>query len=1029
MVQLCVLLFLLCESSSEAFAQNEYNIWYFGARTGLDFNNPAAKLLTNSALNSAESSCSISSPSGQLLFYTDGETVFNRRHLAMPNGIGLFGHRSSANGVAIVSDPAVRTRYYLFTVDQAGYAGPNRGLHYSVVDMQGDGGLGDVTVKNIHLLDSTSEHLGVVSGCQDSSYWIITHKMMSNAFYVWRLDKNGVNPIPVISSVGASLGSGFMMNPLDGVGRLAIAPSGRLLAVSHNNFVGTNSGEIFRFNTATGEISTPISITHDKYSYGVAFSKNSERVYFAHRGVICHYSLKELDQETILQSKQELQRESDLGAALQLASDGSIYVRSRRKLGRILNCDSPTPLYVSSLFDLGPDNEEFIGLPTVPVIVDPSSDKLVIAPRQFDIISSCEADTSYVVISNASCASKIVLSLRLSSGSISAFDTAGYLPAVLDAGDSLIIPITFNPLTQDGMHQVELFLHGVIGELSKGVEFDTSITLFANANAVPPRLSSTSNAMMFRSQSICFTRDTTITLTNTGCDTLTLNNVNGTGGAYSFSNVDVPMKLAPGESVSVTVTFHPSTLGNHFGNLQLTSTQQGITKKMDIPLSGVGTPGEGLLALQSASDVKLPELSICAAGDDTLATLRNTGCAPIIVKNVAITGPADYTLASTINNVTLAPDSTISFRISFSPKDKGARNASVTVTWTDISGNNPKDIRIALSANVIDGNKVLASSLNQINFGETNICEERDSVIRLTNNGCDTLTITGADVDKNFSVRGNYPIVLLPGQSIDVLITTKVDTAGKPTTLTGTLSITSTADNQIAPITLTRELYYPTKLRIEAVDEASGRQGDVVKFRVLLEGQVPATMSALHFDFLHNADLLSWEQYGGIGLTRTNIVGSENERASFTLSPVHDGVIGEFTFRTNLALSEQTTLSFDNIHFDAAGVTFAPECIAVISDSGSRFNYIYTCGDNIIRDRLNGTRLIKSITPNPARDEILLELNATDAQVAITDVLGAEVLRTSSADRIDVSNLPSGTYYVRVSTPDDAQTKRVIIQR
>jgi hypothetical protein len=61
--------------------------------------------------------------------------------------------------------------------------------------------------------------------------------------------------------------------------------------------------------------------------------------------------------------------------------------------------------------------------------------------------------------------------------------------------------------------------------------------------------------------------------------------------------------------------------------------------------------------------------------------------------------------------------------------------------------------------------------------------------VRLTNNRCDTLTITGADVDKNLSVGGDYPIVLALGESLDVPITTLVDTAGKPTVLTDNLHI------------------------------------------------------------------------------------------------------------------------------------------------------------------------------------------------------------------------------------------------
>ncbi|HET6511968.1 MAG TPA: T9SS type A sorting domain-containing protein, partial [Candidatus Kapabacteria bacterium] len=157
--------------------------------------------------------------------------------------------------------------------------------------------------------------------------------------------------------------------------------------------------------------------------------------------------------------------------------------------------------------------------------------------------------------------------------------------------------------------------------------------------------------------------------------------------------------------------------------------------------------------------------------------------------------------------------------------------------------------------------------------------------------------------------------------------------------------------------------------------------------------------------------------------------GDADQRQSFTLSPVRAGELGEVTFKVYLAEAEQTTLSFDNISFEAAGVSFAPECIAVISDSSSRFNYVYTCGDNVIRDRLNGTRLIKSITPNPASGEIRVELNvAGGIEVSLFNALGTELLK-SATDRVDVSALPSGVYYVRVAAAGIRETRRIVVER
>jgi hypothetical protein len=103
----------------------------------------------------------------------------------------------------------------------------------------------------------------------------------------------------------------------------------------------------------------------------------------------------------------------------------------------------------------------------------------------------------------------------------------------------------------------------------------------------------------------------------------------------------------------------------------------------------------------------------------------------------------------------------------------------------------------------------------------------------------------------------------------------------------------------------------------------------------------------------------------------------------------------------------------------------------VISDSGSRFNYIHECGDGILRSALRGETLVKSLTPNPATNEIRLELadGAGEAEIVIVDLLGAEVLRTKASARIDVSGLISGTYYLRVSSGGAVQSRRVVVQR
>lgn len=130
-----VLLLLLVISF--CFAQNEANIWYFGNKAGMDFNNGSPVALTDGQMNTNEGCATISNAAGQLLFYTDGTTVWDRNHQPMPNGTGLLGDFSSTQSAIIIPKPNSSTIYYVFTCTD--YANTN-GIKYSEVDMSLNGG-------------------------------------------------------------------------------------------------------------------------------------------------------------------------------------------------------------------------------------------------------------------------------------------------------------------------------------------------------------------------------------------------------------------------------------------------------------------------------------------------------------------------------------------------------------------------------------------------------------------------------------------------------------------------------------------------------------------------------------------------------------------------------------------------------------------------------------------------------------------------------------------------------------------------
>ena len=308
--------FLLTHSN--AFSQGQNNIWYFGHKAGLDFNSTPPLPVTG-ALISPEGTASISTSDGELLFYTDGRTVFDRNHQPMPNGTGLDGGESSTQAVLILPLPHSSNLYYIFTTQQN--AQPGR-LSYSVVNSQSNGGLGDVepTQKNIVIESGTTEKLTCSKHQNGTDIWIIAHRLNSNQFISYLLSATGLSTTPVVSPVG----SFYASDDQSGIGYMKASLSGSKLACA-----GTVPQilELFDFNTTTGEVYNYIDLAQmlgaDYYVYGLEFSQSECFLYVTssiNRKAIIQIDLSAMNYEVLFENA------SVEYGALQLGPDGRIYV-------------------------------------------------------------------------------------------------------------------------------------------------------------------------------------------------------------------------------------------------------------------------------------------------------------------------------------------------------------------------------------------------------------------------------------------------------------------------------------------------------------------------------------------------------------------------------------------------------------------------------------------------------------------------------------------------------------------------------
>jgi hypothetical protein len=352
-------------------AQNAANNWIFGRYARIQFN-PGPTATVVPTINTLEGSSSISDSSGNLLFYTDGIKVWDKNNSQMPNGFGLKGSPSSTHSALIV--PCSVGQYFIFTTDATENQYTN-GLQYSVVNMNANGNLGNVTTKNVQLLANASEKVAGV-GDGTGGFWVVGHKMGTNQFFSYHITCGNdctVNPVAIVSAVGAAFtggSAGF------GQGQMKFSPNGKLLANAGLSYGSQSFVELFQFDTNTGVVSNLGTTTaHDTSNdgfYGVEFSPDSKHLYtttmvtnnFIYRYDDVAVNKMAPSSRTVIASFGAVQYTV---AALQLAPDGKIYV-ARKNQPSLFVLSNPNALnggWTTTPFNLATGSLSQFGLPTV----------------------------------------------------------------------------------------------------------------------------------------------------------------------------------------------------------------------------------------------------------------------------------------------------------------------------------------------------------------------------------------------------------------------------------------------------------------------------------------------------------------------------------------------------------------------------------------------------------------------------------------------------------------------------------------
>lgn len=306
-----------------AKAQSQNNHWIFGQYAAIEFTSGTPVSYAGSMMNTYEGCATISDTSGNLLFYSNGVWIWNAQHNYLWPGFPLTGHESTSQSVLIVPSPGNCDLFYVFSQPAVCYTDT---LSYSVVDMTGQAGLGEIIEYNVHLRPGTSERLTAVINGNGSGYWVVTNLCNPATFLTYSVSSSGPDTVPVISHIPEL----DTLNQ-DPFGYLAASPDGKKLCFTCGS---EHRAVLLDMNISTGEISHPVllNIPYPNEAYGVEFSPSGNRLYVStFNGIIYQYDLMAGTDSAIQNSVFALDTCKSFVGALMLGHDKKIYFSTLSK--------------------------------------------------------------------------------------------------------------------------------------------------------------------------------------------------------------------------------------------------------------------------------------------------------------------------------------------------------------------------------------------------------------------------------------------------------------------------------------------------------------------------------------------------------------------------------------------------------------------------------------------------------------------------------------------------------------------------
>lgn len=298
------------------------------------------------------------------------------------------------------------------------------------------------------------------------------------------------------------------------------------------------------------------------------------------------------------------------------------------------------------------------------------------------------------------------------------------------------------------------------------------------AVAATPQFSAAPSDLRFRGVTVGQTETLIATVVNNGPSSVTISAITSSNPAFVAAPLNVPMALAVGQSIDVSVSFTPTATGWTSGTIKFTAA--GSNAELLLGVDGGGEKGESL-------SVNPPSISFgsvaIGSSSSTPVVLTNTRSGNVSIQSIQMAG-SEFSMTGPTFPMKLAAGQSVSLNVTFKPQSAGLSAGSLAILgpWIAVP-------LTGTGTSAVSGQLSVAPA--PLNFGSVPVGSTLTQPITMSAAGANVIVSSAASSSSEFVLNGpSFPFTISAGQEATFNVAFTPSTGGAQS---GSLSFVSNA--------------------------------------------------------------------------------------------------------------------------------------------------------------------------------------------------------------------------------------------